>query len=713
MPDETHIEEFNTDLGQYFDMAQSMDEHDSVLDECLVLNQIKDLSDYRYAIEEDVDEGGMKKIYLTRDKLTNRHIAMAKMKDYKSIKSVEKFISEARLTALLEHPNIMPVHDVGVDEEGHPFFTMKFVEGENLKDLIKRIENGAEEDYPLSALLNIFLKVCDAVDFAHSKGILHLDLKPDNIQISDYGEVLLCDWGLARQMKKGNDDYESQDDMVENIINISKTADGVIKGTPGYMAPEQADPSQSKKSIQTDIYSLGAILYAILTRRLPVSGGSVQDVLRKTARGKIIPPSERRSDLDIPPGLEAVVLKAMSRNPVHRYRSVGHLIKEIVAYQQGFATQAESAGLLTQLKLVYKRNKVQVLTAIGVTAFIVVLTIFFMLQLNQRVVEAEAAKKDALEQKSKAEKAGEEALKQTEKASAANKLLGPRLYEKAVDQFKKGEFDAALESVDLSIKASPDSKESWFFLGVIKLSRLEFAEAYKCFKKAEVPEKFYLYTISEKFSEIVGPSNRKLKIRQVIVLLSNIYHYREKMEYRISFNNAVLQKIKSIYSKEECAEIVKGAFKAVYENKKFVEIIKDGELYNVIFPPGQVRFAQLLEALPIKKLDMSKSGLSSTYYIRFISAESINLSGTKVEEVGYLGRISDLKELDIRNTKVTVIKGLQKTNIEKFYLNENISNIEALLKMPSLRDISAPEGVYPKLENRKYKKRFNIIFNKK
>ena len=179
----------NSSLVQYSEDLQP------IFDEILVVED-------RYDKGSVVNQGGMKKILKTIDSLTNRPVAKAVLIDFEDADKAESFLREARLTAALEHPNIIPVYDIGVDDTQGPFFTMKLVGGKNLAEILKKMSKEQEQsNYSLRDLLTIFLKICDAIHYAHSKGILHLDLKPENIQIGDYGEVLVCDWGLAKVME--------------------------------------------------------------------------------------------------------------------------------------------------------------------------------------------------------------------------------------------------------------------------------------------------------------------------------------------------------------------------------------------------------------------------------------------------------------------------------------------------------------------------------
>ncbi|MCM8530373.1 MAG: serine/threonine protein kinase, partial [Lentisphaeraceae bacterium] len=153
-----------------------------------------DLISERYVTLEKLAVGGMKEIYVCEDKSTGRSVAKALLKDKTNESAIEDFLREARVTASLQHPNIIPIHDIGKDDLGQPFFTMKLIEGQNLAEYIE--EEGDSKN--INERLDILIKICDAIAYSHANGVLHLDLKPENIQVSHYGEVLLCDWGLAR-----------------------------------------------------------------------------------------------------------------------------------------------------------------------------------------------------------------------------------------------------------------------------------------------------------------------------------------------------------------------------------------------------------------------------------------------------------------------------------------------------------------------------------
>ena len=362
---------------------------------------------WKYEIGEEVARGGMGSILAARDHSIRRHVALKVMRQEQraNSESVVRFVEEAQVTGQLEHPNIIPVHELGVDGVGNVFYTMKFVEGVSLQDILEDVRAGeapALTQYPLNHLLNIFLKICDAIAFAHSKGVIHRDLKPGNIMVGRYGEVLVLDWGLAKVVggETAADPAGEADSapseltlewIKEHIDSVRQdgdsgeylTMEGAILGTPLFMAPEQAYGRIGQLDGRTDIYALGAILYNILTLHPPVEGDTSQAVLLRVAHGQITPVSEYNSqstaagklkgrdilkrrdltmlghcpDLRAPESLAAVAMKALAQTPADRYQSVSELQREIESYQSGHATVAEDAGFIRQFRLLIGRNK--------------------------------------------------------------------------------------------------------------------------------------------------------------------------------------------------------------------------------------------------------------------------------------------------------------------------------------------------------------------
>ncbi|MDD7985059.1 protein kinase [Lentisphaera marina] len=340
----------------------------------------------RYESSEITGSGAMKNIIRTEDTVSGRVIAKAVLKNPQDEQAVESFLREARITAMLQHPNIVPLYDIGLDDQGHPYFTMKLIKGLSLRVILDKLINKDPQtlkDYPLPKRIDIFLKVCEALAYAHSRGIAHLDLKPDNITVSTFGDVVVCDWGLAAIIGH-NDDMDVS--LLESLDYYSKryyTLSGEIKGTPGYMSPEQAKGGDTVKDERSDIFALGSILYELLSLGNAIDGEGAKEIISETLTGHFVKPSKKRPDLIIPESLEAICMKALHLSPQERYQSVEKIISDIDAYRNGFLTEAEEASFAKQLTLLYKRNKSICLLAMMLVSVIVIGSLVFIESLRK------------------------------------------------------------------------------------------------------------------------------------------------------------------------------------------------------------------------------------------------------------------------------------------------------------------------------------------
>jgi len=347
-----------------------------------------------YTLGCEISTGGMGSVLEAHDGKLDRTVAIKVMliEGDTNPSMRGRFLREARVLAMLAHPNIVPIHDL-VWEDGRPlFYSMKRVQGRTLQAILTDLRKehpGVLRDYPLERLLLIFRKVCDAVAFAHSKGVLHRDLKPENIMVGEFGEVMVMDWGLAKLLDGSADTLfrmdERDDSGQECPRSFSATLHGAVLGTPQYMSPEQARGSIEEVDERSDLYALGGILYAILTLRPPIDGESALEILAKVSRGEITNPTalqvrsgsrgkkfEKGEMLEakrirplphvrsgrIPPALSAVALKALRLEKSRRYETVTALISDLEAYLNGFATGAEEAGAGQQIRLLVMRHRV-------------------------------------------------------------------------------------------------------------------------------------------------------------------------------------------------------------------------------------------------------------------------------------------------------------------------------------------------------------------
>jgi Leucine-rich repeat (LRR) protein len=410
-----------------------------------------------YEVGRIVNRGGMGAILEARQTSIQRTVAMKVMLGETSEDAMARFIEEARITGQLEHPNIVPVHEIGIDEHQHLYYTMKFVNGVTLQDALSRLnafDPEALDRFSLAELLNIFQKVCDAVAFAHSKGVIHRDLKPSNVMIGDFGEALVVDWGLAKQLSQPSE-KRVQISASSVPSRGAQTLKGAVIGTPSFMSPEQARGDPSKVDKRSDIYALGAILYAVLYLSPPIAGKNLAEILGNARIGRIEPGADKLPHVPggrAPESLQAVVRKATALKPEDRYQSVSELQAEVTAYQRGFATRAENATLWKQLTLAIRRYKREV----GLVALALLVLVGLGAYSFARVTRERNRAKVALR----------------ELAGAA-----PAFATQARSYALAGKFKEAIERLDYALKLDPGHPEFLLAKANLLQACLEFEQA--------------------------------------------------------------------------------------------------------------------------------------------------------------------------------------------------------------------------------------------
>jgi formylglycine-generating enzyme required for sulfatase activity len=284
----------------------------------------------RFRILRPHARGGLGEVFVARDEELNRQVALKEIQSRLADRpeSRTRFVLEAEITGALEHPGIVPVYALGHYPDGRPFYAMRFIRGDNLNNAIKHFHRAEGQGHDPSQralafrkLLGRFIDVCNVMAYAHSKGVLHRDLKPDNIMLGKYGETLVVDWGLAKAIGRLDPGASADEEPVMPASGGSgvETLPGRAFGTPAFISPEQAAGELERLGPAGDVYSLGATLYAVLTGRLAFEDRDPGAALQKVLKGEF--PHPRQVNRQVPRALEAVCLKAMALKPEERYRS--------------------------------------------------------------------------------------------------------------------------------------------------------------------------------------------------------------------------------------------------------------------------------------------------------------------------------------------------------------------------------------------------------
>ena len=319
------------------------------------------LEEQRYSIQSEFAAGGMGVIYHAIDETLGRDIAIKQLKGPLGTtpESQARFLNEAKLTSRLQHPGVVPVYDLGQGEDGLPYYAMKLVEGETLRELISQRDDQGQDESQLRQLLNVLVSVAKTVAYAHDQGVIHRDLKPANIVVGNYGETVVLDWGLAKE--RATEELDSQVEP-KAAPDAELTTTGSILGTPAYMSPEQAKGRQSEIDERSDIFGLGAILFHVLTGVPPAT--SLEEVFDQVADQES--PRVRDINSSAPRPLDAICAKAMSHARDERYSTAGEFARDLERYLSDRSVTAYLDPLSVKLGRWARRHKTIVSTAIAV-----------------------------------------------------------------------------------------------------------------------------------------------------------------------------------------------------------------------------------------------------------------------------------------------------------------------------------------------------------
>ncbi|MDP4623853.1 MAG: serine/threonine protein kinase [Akkermansiaceae bacterium] len=619
----------------------------------------------RYTEEKTIGIGGMKEVVRAYDARTEREVALARPKQGTPRERYDAFLREAHITSRLEHPNIIKLFDMGIDGQGRPFFTMELKRGSSLRKIISDIRKGKSADkFTYAKRLALVLRICEAMEYAHSRYVLHLDLKPENIQIGTFGEVQVCDWSMGEIERR-----QTEQHTAESLLDPDLYGDQLehsIGGTPGYMAPEQ-NQHRSVKTAQTDIYALGCILYELCTLKPP------------TSRAKHPPDS---------PAIAAIVEKACAEDPADRYISAAALHADIYRHLRGFSTDVEKAGLGREIALFYRRNKLAC-----VLGFLVLLSAFgtamwFIPRLQASNNRAEAALIRTEKALALAEKSGAEAREQQTIAVEARNRA-----EEALERYRsESNFVGAL----LSQRGKSTIEESWFLTHTMVIDEeVTLAVIDNIIKELEtgisenLPDheklstlKAHILFLSQKFSEASDCypplSQRDKDLRKHIpefekltrkdgllptsdfgrlmkLLSTSEVKSREPLIEKMFVYDALKRK-----SPTESAEIlemllrlnndgwVQGIFRYDADNRSMR--LSGGMLRSFYRKGGRrdeelIPVKSLLRLIPIDSLDLRGSGISDLWHLEGTRLTKLDIRSTPTKDLSPLVAMATLREL--------------------------------------------------------------------
>ena len=747
-----------------------------------------------YRPGREIARGGMGAVLDTQDDKFQRAVAMKVMLRGANEEGRRRFLQEARVLGQLAHPNIVPVHDLGVDEQGRLFYTMKLVKGVTLRAVLDALRAGDRETvakYPLGQLLTVFQKVCDAMAFAHARGVIHRDLKPDNIMVGEFGEVLVMDWGLAKILpdsqassalvvtdavapakpepvvdpsaetvawvppgsRRGDEadgDASTKNppphvgthgpedatlpliaprptpssapahgsrrreeaDGVASTGNppphvggygahapgpgalpptatptplsatntSSATLEGSVMGTPHFMAPEQARGAVNEIDARSDVFALGGVLYMILTLEKPVAGKDVSEVLANVLAGRITPPVRQQSgplphcpDGRVPEALSAVAMKALQVEPARRYHSVAYLQADLAAYQNGFATSAEEAGVLKQLQLLILRHKI----IAAATLLALLLSAGFM----AKVMASE--RRAVFNQQRAATKQAEAVASQKNTAATLVRLrdTAPTFHEQALARLKDQQLEPALEKIAYAIELMPAEPGYRLLQANLLQTLLRLAEAKAAYTNALQLDP--TNTVARENLALcdqltLSTNGGGLEARSLTNLLATLRRQQRLDEalYLTSQGGGGDKQLLQTWLARLTAAGVKFASKSLHA-------FADGTLQLSLERPTNKDLA-VLKGMPLRKLSISDArAVRSLAPVAGMPLEELYLARADMDSIEPLRgmRLHTLTLRDCRVADLRPLAGMALTDLS-LYMCKNVQDISPLAGQP-------------------------------
>ncbi len=629
--------DFNLD-DLYYEARASLDYSENSVEIEEILKK-----DKKFRFIAEIGSGGMKTIYRVYDEHLRREVALATLNSYHSQKLYGNFVHEAWITAQLDHPNIIKIHELGLDDQNRPFFTMDLKNGQSLEQIVATHEKSETE------LLYIFQRICDAINYAHSKNIIHLDLKPENIQIDEYGQVVVCDWGLSKMVANKtnvvNDEFYNFLNTAELMLTTSNENTGG-RGTPGFMAPEQLHYGH-KKDPKTDVYGLGCLLYFMLTSK------------------KISPKLERST---IPRSLLAVIKKSVEEFPENRYASVADLQSDLSQYLLGFSPKAEKTSIFKELFLLFRRNIVVssllFISTLLIASFLFVFSMKLNKSHNEEIIAKNRAKKNLLIAEESIEKMEQAiALYKAEKVNSEALLdnyesafYAPKSYWEVQKYFENPpqQLELFISKLDVILQRSPNDPRALQDKGFYLFLQQDYDQAYITLGKSTLPR----YTF---IRELIDTLQLKTAPHQSLQTMESIIDYFIKENKLGGHRKATISQLISYdyyqrKNKQEYAPVLEKLLilfnpnwkdRTFHYNPTTQTLNLKGKGLNRIALIEYFDDSSFLRFLPVKRLDLSYTDFHYNAELSTLKIEYLDISYTNSRNLESIRRIPQIKKLVI------------------------------------------------------------------